>query len=265
MKKSADLASPPGAGFRYSSYGIRQNPGPAYWISVGKQMTAKFLRAVPECIWIVGNFTGHGTCLSFPVDTEDPFVTSTDVDMNEQVLDLFDENNFKVWLQVEPGNADINGLIQLVMKQYCRHPSVIGIGIDVEWYKSDGSAEGRPVSDEEARSWVKTVRSVAPHYRLFLKHWVTDWLPPTVRDGIVFVDDSQQFNDFDHMVSEFTGWGRHFAPAPVAFQFGYPADKPWWSLLVDPPGEIGKAILKNIPNSSALFWVDFSVREVFPP
>jgi hypothetical protein len=228
-------------------------------------MSLKFPGAVPECIWIVGNFTGNGTFLSFPAETNEPFVTSTFVDMNEKVLDLFDEHNFKVWLQVEPGNADTAGLINLVMKQYSHHPSVIGFGVDVEWYKSDGSAEGTPVTDEEAILWVNTVRTFKPDYLLFLKHWDPLWMPPAVRDGIVFVDDSQQFDNFDHMVNEFAKWGKHFAPAPVAFQYGYPADKHWWGQLQDPPANIGQAILENVPNAVSLFWVDFTILDVFTP
>jgi len=254
-----------GAGFRYSSYGIGRDPGPDYWLSVGTRMSAKFSGAQPECIWIVGNFTGLGTRLSFPVKSNDAYVTSVDVDTNEQALNLFDENGFKVWLQVEPGNADVEGLIHVVMERYGHHTCVTGFGVDVEWYRSDGSAEGKPITDREAHSWVQAVRSIHPNMRLFLKHWKTAWLPPTFRDGLLLVDDSQQFDDLSHMVREFSAWGNHFAPAPVAFQFGYPADKHWWSLFQDPPEMIGKTIQEHVPNASALFWVDFSMREVFPP
>ena len=59
--------------------------------------------------------------------------------------------------------------------------------------------------------------------------------------------------------------GPNFAPSPVAFQFGYPSDRPWWIHFKDPPKEIGDRILKAIPNTEALFWVNFSVLEVFPP
>jgi hypothetical protein len=254
-----------GAGFRFSTYGPQYNPGPEYWASVGKRMSVKFPGSVPATIWIVGNFTGDGTHLSFPAETDDPHVTKTYVDMNEQTLNLFDEKSFKVWLQVEPGNADMVGLIHLIMNQYSHHPSVIGFGVDVEWYKSDGSPEGMPVTDEDAAAWVEAVRSHGEQYQVFLKHWDYAWMPPTYRDGVVFVDDSQQFDNFDHMMREFTDWGRHFAPSPVAFQVGYPDDKRWWGTLQDPPGDIGKAILENVPNTSGLYWVDFTVLDIFPP
>jgi len=54
-------------------------------------------------------------------------------------------------------------------------------------------------------------------------------------------------------------------PTPVAFQYGYPDDETWWGELSDPPGDIGQQILANTPNAEALFWVDFTVLQVFPP
>ena len=264
MSPKADASL--GAGFRFSTYGPTRNPGPDYWASVGERMSAKFPGSHPETIWIVGNFMGDGaTYLSFHAETDDPHIQSGYVDMNEETLDLFDKKGFKVWLQVEPADADLLTLIDLVLKQYKHHPSVIGFGVDVEWYKSDGSAEGTPVSDAEAEAWVKAIRKINPNYRLFLKHWDERWLPPTYRDGIVFINDSQQFDNFEHLKTEFSAWGHHFAPAPVGFQYGYPADKPWWKELSDPPAEIGNAILESTPNTIALFWVDFTVLEVFPP
>jgi hypothetical protein len=255
-----------GAGFRFSTYGPQHNPGPEYWASVGERMSAKFPGSHPETIWIVGNFMGNGiTYLSFHAETDDPHIKSGFVDMNEQTLTLFDQKGFRVWLQVEPADADMLKLIDLVLNQYKDHPSVIGFGVDVEWYKSTGGPEGTPVTDAEAEAWVKAVRAVDPEYKLFLKHWDTDWMPPTYRDGVVFIDDSQQFTSFEHMKTEFAEWGQHFAPAQVGFQYGYPADQPWWSQLQDPPGDIGKAILESTPNTTALFWVDFTVLDVFPP
>jgi hypothetical protein len=90
-------------------------------------------------------------------------------------------------------------------------------------------------------------------------------MPPTERGGIYFVDDSQQFQSFGHMVNEFTEWGKTFAPAPVGFQYGYPADKVWWQNLDDPSNDIGQAFLDRIPNTQSLFWVDFTVLDLFPP
>jgi len=261
--KPVDLALE--AGFRYSSYGPAYNPGPEYWPEVGKQMAAKFTGAKPATIWIVGIVDGDGTYLNLPCETESPNIRCGYVDMNEDLLTAFDEQGFDVWLQVEAGNADMDELIDIVLKQYKHHPSVVGFGVDVEWYQSTDEPEGTPISDEVAKRWVKAVQKHNPNYRLFLKHWDSAWMPPTVRDGILFVNDSQQFESFDQMISDFTEWGKTFAPSPVGFQYGYHADKIWWKELQDPPKDIGQALLDEIPNTKALFWVDFTVIELFPP
>ncbi|MBN2146843.1 MAG: hypothetical protein JW726_05620 [Anaerolineales bacterium] len=255
-----------GAGFRYSTYGPESNPGPDYWASVGERMSAKFPGSHPEAIWIVGNFFSEGkTYLSFHAETEDPNILSGYVDMNDAALTLFDQEGIQVWLQVEPGNADMLTLIELVLNQYKSHPCVIGFGVDVEWYHSEGSPEGTPISDVEAEAWVSAIREINPNYRLFLKHWEMEYMPPNARDGIVFIDDSQEFASIDEMKEEFAAWGEHFAPAPVGFQYGYPSDQPWWSQLPDPPADIGYAILEATPNTISLFWVDFTVLQMFPP
>lgn len=253
------------AGFRYSSYGPSYNPGPEYWPYAGEQMAAKFTDATPSALWIVGVLDGEGTYLNFNCETDDPNIRCGYADMNDAVFNLFDEKGFEVWLQVEPGNASMDELIEIVLHQYKDHPSVVGFGLDVEWYKSTNGPEGQPVTDEEAKRWVESIRSVNPNYQLFLKHWDAAWMPPTYRDGIVFINDSQQFESFDQLMDDFTTWGERFTPALVGYQYGYPADKKWWQELGDPPGDIGQAILNDIPNTKGLFWVDFTLLDMFPP
>jgi len=258
--------NPIGAGFRFSIYGHNRDRGPAYWVSVAERMADKFPASMAMGIWIIGEIEGNRAHLNFPGTSDDPNVSFGKTDDNEAALSYFDTNNVQIWLQVEPGDADMLKVIDLVLSRYGEHPCVIGFGVDVEWYHSQGDkAGGRPVTDEEASAWMAAVRAHKPSYGLFLKHWDFGWMPPTVRDGIVFVDDSHQFTSMKQMVDEFTAWGRHFAPSPVAFQYGYPDDRIWWEALKDPAAEIGSAILSDIPNASALYWVDFSVLEVFPP
>ncbi|PWB70919.1 MAG: hypothetical protein C3F15_13255 [Holophagae bacterium] len=263
--KGAAAARPIGAGFRFSAYGPRRDPGAEYWLRVGQEMAARFDGAVPETIWIVSRLHGDGTELNFPAQPTSPLITAAQEDHNQAALDLFDRNGFRVWLQVEPGHAPVEELIHLVLERYGSHPSVVGFGIDVEWYQSTARPEGKPVTDAEAAAWLAAIRSHDPSYRLFLKHWEASKLPPTLRDGLLFIDDSQILPSLDAMVAEFAAWGRSFAPAPVAFQFGYPSDRPWWRQLDDPPRDIGRAILAAVPNAAGLYWVDFTVLDVFPP
>jgi hypothetical protein len=228
-------------------------------------MAAKFPNTTPQAIWIVGNFGGAGPFFTFPGTHEDFNIHFSSADNNEAALALFDQVGLQVWLQVEPGDADLEALIRIMLDRYGHHPSVIGVGVDVEWFHSDGTPGGRAVTDAEAAAWLAAARAYNPAYRLFLKHWEIEQMPPAARDGLLFVDDSQQFESLDQMVDEFAEWGRAFAPAPVGFQYGYPGDRAWWKALADPPGDIGRRILEAVPNTEALFWVDFTVLDVFPP
>lgn len=254
-----------GAGFRWSVYGPKFDPGAQYWARVGKEMAARFPGAHPEAIWIVSRIKGQGTILNFPSPALDPLIATSEEDGNEASLSLFDHLGFRVWLQVEPGNAPVDKLIHLMLSRYSAHPCVIGVGVDVEWYHSTDKPEGQRVSDADAIAWLAAARSHGDKYRLFLKHWEIGKMPPTVREGILFVDDSQIFPSLNAMVTEFIQWGKAFSPAPVAFQYGYPSDEPWWGGLSDPPKAIGKKILAVVPNTEGLFWVDFTVLDVFPP
>ena len=258
------------AGFRasrlYHIYPDNKFPPKEYWLKVGLGMADKFEKAQPAGIWIVGLYMDSGhVALGFPSPGgEYDKIDFSDEDLNEDYLTYFDENNIKVWLQVEPGSASIDTLMMLVMERYKHHPSVIGFGIDIEWYKADVEYEGAKVTDDEAEHWDTTLRQIDTSYSLFIKHYNTNWMPPTYRGNIFFVDDSQIFNNLQQMVNEYIDWGETFAPNYSGFQFGYNADRHWWSDFDDPPKTIGQTLFDNIPECKGVFWVDFTVTEIFP-
>jgi hypothetical protein len=234
-------------------------------------MAARFPGAVGEQVAVVVEVSGgggRGKCWAHfpqPATGTWPNVTWDDVDLFEPSFDAFDQNGIKVWLQVEPATCDVPMLIDLLMLQYGHHPSVIGFGVDVEWYRKDLARFGKPVTDAEAQAWVTQTRSYNAAYQVFLKHWLTEKMPPTYRTGLVFIDDSQGHGSLGAMVNEFSTWGQTFAPSPVGYQYGYQSDKTWWSDLADPPRDIGNALLANIPNTRDLLWVDFTAYDIWPP
>ena len=259
------------AGFRasriLSSYPNNQFPSPQYWFTTGTAIASKFSSTSPGAVWIVSLYLSNGvTQLNFPSPGGGslPYINFIGTDRNEEYLTHFDNLGLKVWLQVEPGGAKIDTLIHLVLSRYKHHPCVVGFGIDVEWYNTHIHAGGKKVTDEEAAQWESKVKSIDSNYTLFLKHYGQSWMPPTYRGNILFVDDSQIFPNMSALVNEFKSWGQKFYPNPVAFQYGYPADKPWWSLLPDPVKTIGQSLINNIPNCSGLFWVDFTINDIFP-
>jgi hypothetical protein len=264
IDNTENLEELPKAGFRYSSYGTEYNPGPEYWLSVGNRISSYFKNSTPQCIWIVGVLSGEGTYLNFPVETESELIRFSSTDKNEATFDLFDKNGVEVWLQIEPGNAPVEETIHLMLKRYAHHKCVIGVGVDVEWYKSTEEPDGEAVSDDVANDWLAIAKSYNKDYRLFLKHWLIEKMPPTARKDIVFVDDSQELGSLKAMNTEFRQWAKAFYPAQVSFQVGYDLDKVWWAKYNNPSQAIGNNLATDIDNMEALFWVDFTVLEVFP-
>jgi hypothetical protein len=211
--------------------------------------------------------SNSGCQLGFPNPTPGttyPNVTFKSTDENEAYLNAFDAAGVKVWLQVEPGDADMLTLIDLVMRQYSRHPSVIGFGIDVEWYKKKGNPNGKAVTDAEASVWVSKLQTFNSSYLIFTKHWLKEKMPPTFRNSIVFINDGQGVRSMDALVDVFAAWGQAFYPAPVGFQYGYSKDKRWWKELANPPRDIGNAILNRVPNTTDLLWVEFTATDIWP-
>ncbi|MCJ7649396.1 MAG: hypothetical protein MUP85_12335 [Candidatus Lokiarchaeota archaeon] len=261
-------------GWRSSEYGYQQEAASSYWINTANEMASKFPNSEPTGIWILGVDFNDGTCgLSFPHLEQYENISFESEDKNERHLQSFDDAGIKVWLQVEPANANVDQLIDLVLNQYKHHPSVIGFGIDVEWLESNGYPGGRSVTNEEANRWINKVKSHNTGYKLFLKHWDVDKMPTKHYEDIVYISDSYDYPNLDALIDEFNYWATSFPNSKVGFQIGYDfdvnndskTDKDWWSLMDDPSKEIGTAIIDNISNLEGIYWVDFSIKEVFPP
>jgi len=261
-------------GLRASNYGIVPFPSPSWWVDSIGSMASRFQGSAREQLAVVVEVAGgggRGKCWAHfpqPATGTWPNVNWDDVDLFESTFDAFDAQGISVWLQVEPASCDVSMLIDLLYQQYGHHPSVIGFGVDVEWYRKDLSRFGKPVTDAEASAWLTRVRSrttASANDLLLLKHWLIEKMPPTFRTATVFVDDSQGHASLGAMVAEFSAWGQAFAPSPVGFQFGYQSDKAWWSSLADPPRDIGNELLRAIPNTRDLLWVDFTAYDIWPP
>ncbi len=269
-------ASPGGtvinAGCRSSIYGIDPFPSNEEWEQDIKIMASNWPGSTPSGVWIVGilSLPDKEACrLEFPAPDNDnyPYIIFENVDRHENYLDYFDNHGIKVWLQVEPAFADLPTLIDLVLDRYEHHECVIGFGVDVEWHQYSKQARfGVEVTDEQAENWEAHVKSHNEDYTLFLKHFWYTYMPPVYRGDIVFIDDSQNFSSLQDMVDEFRDmWAVKFYPNIVGFQYGYPADKNWWDDLPNPPKDIGDAIAAEVEQDMGMFWVDFTLRDVFPP
>ncbi len=156
--------------------------------------------------------------------------------------------------------------MDLVLKQYKHHASVIGFGIDVEWFKNARTSDSNAiVTDALAKAWEAKVKAHNQKYRLFVKHFRKEDLPPAYRGDVVFVDDSQQFKSLDSFLSEFKEFADFFYPNTVMFQIGYRADRVWWNEIAAPiPKTLGEKLAARTRQDCGIVWVDFTLRDVLP-
>jgi len=266
------------AGWRSSEYG-NDNPyghdqsDPNYWISVAQKMSSKFPGSVPGGVLVVGEIDGSpgkatSTFMPFPKPSGTyPNVTFGTTDAIEPLLTAYDQAGLKVYLQVESADADMNMLMDLVMNRYKQHPSVIGFGVDVEWYHQKQYPDGRPLTDNEVTTWAMKVATYNPNYFLMVKHWDPSYLSNARPVNVLFLTDSEQIGSLSAAISEYTDWVDHFGTSQIGFQIGYPSDMSWWSKLSDPASSMINPVISARPNANigAVYWVDFSVLKAFPP
>lgn len=257
------------AGARSSNYGISPFPKPCGWTKALKTISGYFPAATPAGVWIVGHLSGDGVQLEFPKPNDGKNYGSrikfSGSDKHEAYLDYFDAQGIKVWLQVESGFADMPTLIDLVLKRYGSHPSVIGFGVDVEWFNPRGADLNDPVTDQIAQTWEARVKSHKSTYTLFLKHFDQSSMPPNFRGSIVFVDDSQQFTSSDAFLAEMKAWADRYYPNPVLYQLGYATDKAWWSKEAKPiPKSLADKLQGVTRQAWGIAWVDFTLKDVLP-
>lgn len=259
---------------RSSTYGIIPFPGPSGWKNAINSISGKFSGSQSFIVWILAELgPTYEICHAhFPSDGKKEYenIIFDNVDTNEIYLDYFDDQGIKVFLQVEPGSADVGELIDLVLTRYQHHESVIGFGVDNEWYKQAEAEKqglnpgfGMKVFDEDAEAWEKHVKSYNKDYRLFLKHWDVDWMPQKYRGDIIFINDTQEIASLKGMMYEYKNWADAFYPNDVIFQTGYLSDKRWWGKLHDPVKDIAKAVKKyGVKQDYGICWVDFTLGDV---
>ncbi|MCJ8006446.1 hypothetical protein ACFFF5_03020 [Lederbergia wuyishanensis] len=270
------------AGTRSSIYGIRGEwLGIQDWQHITDKMDGYFPGAQPTYVWIVGKLDTEvgigGTHLEFEAPNDGIDYASQNISFgdptkpghlsHEDYLNYFDEQGIKVYLQVESGFADMKTLMDLIFAKYGHHKSVIGFGVDVEWYYGITEDAGIPVTDAIAKEWNDHLKSINPNYRMFLKHYNYCWLPPTYRSDLLFCNDSQGLGSLDGEVQpgflpEFKAWADHFYPNEVLYQIGYSPDATWY-YAEDTPiiQKLGEGLAEVTRQKLGIAWVDFTIKD----
>jgi len=255
------------AGLATHPAGHQTDYPPRYWVNATKYISLKVIRnSEPIVVWVVGVAWSGGICyLPFPSPGGSyPSIIFSLTDKNEEYLDAFDTAGIKVWLIVEPSTADVETLIDLVLGRYKNHTSIVGLGIDIEWYRTEQEKDGKHVTNEEVTKWLDEIKSYNSTYRLLLVHWEITKMPTLHPKDVIFVDDAQGFGSLDTMVNSFKNWGNNFPDANVGFSIGFLRDESWWSKLSDPGGQITNKLFNEIPNCKEVYWVSWSIPEIFP-
>ncbi|OUM57578.1 carbohydrate-binding module family 18 protein [Piromyces sp. E2] len=261
------------AGFRYSPYipsvNILKIPTPYEWIQYINRFKSRFDKNTQgAALLIVGHERDKKYCeFLFPkpssIDSYSSNIKFSKNNKYEDFLDACDRENINVWLQVEPGSNDLVELAKITLAQYKHHSSVKGFGIDLEWWYRDNRSYGKKISDSDARRVVEVVRSINSNYTVSIKHWKIEYMPPTYRAHLIFVNGSQDFHgDAIKMTKEFAKWAGKFSGNPVMYQIGYKVDKDIWGTdpITTAKDVANAASEKN--NQVGIFWVDYTYNEI---
>src|SRR4051812_43583295 len=91
-----------------------------------------------------------------------------------KILSPLDELGVDIFLEIYPRKT--NDVVALLdgdswIAESVKHKCVKGFCVDLEYYKA--------VTDDMAKAWDEKIKSRDATYRLALKHWQQDFMPPT--------------------------------------------------------------------------------------
>lgn len=218
-------------GLRRSSYGLRKfNTNDVWWADRAKQFASNFPGSQPLILHILSNYQDDGTTQiefkkpeSYQGSTSNMSFLPRGKLNHERALNTYDKQGVKAILQFEPGSADVSDCFELAHTAFSRHPCVIGLAIDGEWFRTKESADqaGLPIPDADAKRWMEQVRHFNTNYVLVLKHFESKYLPPTYRDpNLWFLTDSQEFAGKEEWMAEMRAWATTFRDSPLGAQYG---------------------------------------------
>ncbi len=261
------------------AYGGKCSVQPSYWIAAAQGMAAKFPGSQPGGIYTIGFIQNMGTEMPAELKTDLNGMSSVTFSAAGQqanpevMLNAFDAAGLKIILAVEPGNANINQLATKLLNKYKHHPSVVGFGIDNEWFKTEkGNVK---MTAAEATTFRDAIESVNPAYKTIIKHFDSTMLPKGI-PRVIYLTDTCNFSSLNAAVTDYVAWANTFAGSQVGYQFGYdlfevgsPDDQLWWGPLGTngtPAKVITDKIMTARPSTDiySVYWADFTIKTQFP-
>ncbi|RPE09696.1 hypothetical protein EGT74_22240 [Chitinophaga lutea] len=217
----------------------------------------RFPGSAPLATWAVGDLSRIT-----------PAYEGLPAEVHEHYLSYMDQLGVTVFLEIFPfkanpkkgiGQTNVTAAIDEWLGKFKHHKCVAGMGIELEYF---GKA-----TDSMARVWDEKIKSHGAGYRMFLRHYNGDYMPPSYRGkgDLIFINDASE-GTLEELNQGFARWANRFSPTACAFQLGYPADEDhmngtntsgWWTLK-DPIKDWGKALLpliKNPEQELGFIWV----------
>jgi hypothetical protein len=228
---------------------------------IGTFLTPTNAEDVAQIVFNVNNrLPGTHPWTTLAVKAPDAAPIAPDVLRN--ILLRMDELGVDIFLEIYPRKTnDVLASLDAYswVASTTPHKCIKGFCVDLEYYKA--------VTDDAAKAWDEKIKSRNASYRLALKHWEQNFMPPTYRGkgDLIFIDTSSE-SSIEELNSGFVDWANHFAPTAVAFQFGYPADEDgmngsntngWWKLK-DPVKDWSESLVSKINNPKqelGILWV----------
>ena len=183
----------------------------------------------------------------------------------EALLTALDALNASVVLEVQPGLAPLPTLAAEVLQHYQGHKSVAGIGINLLYYGTNNNDLGSvALSDADAQAIVQAVRGTGSSATVYLRHYSSDFMPPSARSGLGFVLDAAGFADVADMSSDYSGWASKFAPSPVQFVIGAQKDQGWACALAGGAQQLIGAAQGAGSNVNNVTWSSGTITALYP-
>jgi hypothetical protein len=199
---------------------------------------------------VVGQANIEGRCwVPFPFQSTEYIYSSSNIDLPESYLQAFDNASLKVILDVQPLQANVIQLIDLILSRYS-HQCIIGIDVDIEWKKT-----GIPyhVNNTERDAWMQRIKSYNPDYKLFLTYF-KDYthFPDDATDLVVIYDG--QADTQENLMKGYKELASHFSVMGIGTGF----------ISSSPPTATDAQILQAVPHTQYIIHTDdaFVVPEI---
>jgi hypothetical protein len=210
-----------------------------YWSDAARRFGGEY--GVVDLVVAQANLDGF-VYLPFPITSNNYLKSYSEVDDGELYLDEFDANGLNVILSIQPLNANITQIIEILLSRYGHHPSIIGVNIDLEWKES-----GVPnyVNNEERDQYLNELKKYNSDYRLFLTYFKNYTHFPQDDESLVILYDGQSDIQQD-LLREYRELAEYFNV--VGIYTGY--------FTSSPPTASQDSILAAVPDTAYIIHTD---------